>query len=138
MVYIFFAAAMVLFAIKASSQKYDLVTDNYYNAAVNYQKTIDAEKNASRAESKMAFKFLTDQNAMEIISIAGLPQKITGKLSFYKPDKATDDFVLDFQTDNSGSRIIPLKKIAHGYWKINASWNENGKACSNEIKIFVP
>lgn len=137
-VYVLFAVSMVLFAIKASSQKYDLVTDSYYNAAVNYQKTIDAENNASRAESKLGIKFLPGENVMEINSNGTTLKKITGILSFYKPDKASDDFTLNFNTDDSGKQIIPLKILAHGYWKVNATWNENGKTCSNEVRIFVP
>ena len=47
LVYVIFAGSMVAFAIKASRQHYDLVTENYYTEAVNYQQEIDARHNLS-------------------------------------------------------------------------------------------
>ncbi|MEO8148218.1 MAG: FixH family protein [Bacteroidia bacterium] len=136
-VYTLFAAGMILFAVIASRQNFDLVTDNYYEEAVNYQKKIDAGNNAVNSESKLSITYLKTGNAIEI-STDGKIKSTIGMLSFYKPDKASDDFKLNFSTDDSGKQLIPLKKLAHGYWKINASWNLNGKDCFEVQKIFIP
>ena len=66
-VYILFALSMILFVVKASRQHYDLVNDNYYKEAVNYQTKIDAGKNAALADSKLTIKYLSKENAIEII-----------------------------------------------------------------------
>src|SRR5436190_14526070 len=87
-VYTLFAVSMILFAVKASQQHYDLVNDNYYNEAVNYQQKIDAGKNAALADSKLSIEYLSKENAIEINSVSKSNNKIKGTLSFYKPDRA--------------------------------------------------
>jgi nitrogen fixation protein FixH len=135
-VYTLFAVCMILFAVKASQQHYDLVNDNYYNEAVNYQKKIDAGKNAALADSKLSIEYLAKENAIEISSVSK-SNNINGTLSFYKPDKAGDDFQVAFSINESGKKLIPLKKLAHGYWSVNVAWNMNSKDCYSEKRIFV-
>ena len=134
-VYVIFAGSMVAFAIHASHQHYDLVNDDYYNEAVNYQKTIDAKINSTKADAKVDFDFTPDKRALTI-TVDGTTKKIAGTLTFYKPDKAADDFKIDFATDESGKQLISLKKLAHGYWKVTATWSINGQDYSEEKRIF--
>ena len=136
-VYIIFAGFMVWFAIKASSQKYDLVTDNYYNEAVNYQERIDAGENALNMDTKLAINYLSNNKSLEI-SISGVQKNINGVLSFYKPDRAIDDFKFDFAINETGKQIIPLTEMAHGYWDVNAAWSMEGKKCFTTKRIFIP
>jgi nitrogen fixation protein FixH len=133
-VYTLFVGSMIVFAIKASQQHYDLVSDNYYEDAVGYQQKIDAVKNAS--VSGLSIKYLSDNNAVEIIS-EGETKNVSGTLTFYKPDKAGDDFQLSFSTDDTGKQLLSLKKLAHGYWKMKATWNMNDKNCYTEQRIFI-
>jgi len=135
--YITFAGCMILFAIKASNQKNDLVATNYYDQAVDYQKRIDAGNNAANSDSKLCIEYLKEKGSLEIFT-SGEVKSTSGTLSFYKPDKATKDFKLDFTTDANGQQLIPLKNIAHGLWHINATWIDNNKECFSENKIFIP
>jgi nitrogen fixation protein FixH len=135
--YITFAVCMILFAIKASNQKYDLVATNYYDEAVNYQKKIDAGKNADEADSKLTIEYVKAESSL-LITTSGEIKATSGTLHFYKPDKASKDFNLDFTTDANGQQRISLKNLARGYWRINANWTSNSKACFSENKIFIP
>jgi nitrogen fixation protein FixH len=135
-VYTLFALSMILFAIKASKQHYDLVNDNYYEQAVNYQTKIDAENNASSSSSKLIVNYLHENHSIEISTSDN--KAMNGTLKFYKPDKASDDFAIDFKTDESGKQLIPLKKLAYGNWKVSVSWTMNGKDCYEEKKLFIP
>ena len=56
--YITFALGMILFAVHASRQHYDLVSNNYYEQAVKYQDKIDAGHNAEQAKLDIAFNEL--------------------------------------------------------------------------------
>ena len=134
--YILFAGSMILFAVKASQQDYDLVTDNYYENAVNYQSRIDAEKNALLSNTKLNIEYFQDRNSIDISS-PHRTKNIEGTLFFYKPDKAGYDFQIPFSTGSEGIQLIQLKQMAHGTWKINASWITDGKDCYAEKKIFV-
>lgn len=136
-VYSIFAIAMILFAIKASNQKYDLVSDNYYDDAVNYQSKINAKNNAIRSGSSLTLNYLINTNQLSLLT-KGVQNNLRGILYFYKPDRAADDFKLDFLTDITGSQLIKLNTMAHGFWKINATWKIDGKDYSEESRIFIP
>jgi nitrogen fixation protein FixH len=136
-VYATFAISMILFAFKASHQKYDLVTENYYDEAVNYQKKIDAGRNAESEGVKLDFNYSEKINSL-VISTLGKQQSTSGTFTFYKPDKAIDDFKVDYLTDSNGKQILSLGKRAHGYWDVTANWTINGKECMEEKRIFIP
>ncbi len=135
-VYLVFVSGMILFAVKASQQKYDLVTDNYYEEAVRYQDRIDAGYNAINSSVKLSFVYKDDSKDLEIIT-DGKTKSVSGVLMFYKPDRAKDDFTMNFSTDNSGKQLLSLAKLSHGYWKVQAKWNTAGKECFEEKRIFI-
>jgi len=132
--YIVFASGMILFAVKASQQHYDLVNNDYYDEAVNYQKKIDAKNNAAN-NTKVIIDYSAATNILQITAEGN--KSISGSISFYKPDNASSDFKLDFRTDTSGRQALPLKKLVQGYWNLEASYMLNGNDCSLEKRIFV-
>jgi hypothetical protein len=133
--YILFVAAMIIFVVKSTRQKNELVIDDYYTEAVSYQKIINESNNALNAESKLKMEFITNESAI-YITTDGNEKKIPGILTFYKPDNAANDFRANFITDNSGNANIPLKNIKHGYWKVGLSWTSAGKECFETHNIF--
>ncbi len=135
-VYILFAGSMVLLAVKASQQHYDLVTPDYYNDAVKFQQKIDAEKNALSPATKLNFEFVQDKKEVTISS-ASKNKNIKGTLLFYKPDKAGFDFEIPFSLNNEGTQHVPVHTIASGYWKIKASWTLDGADCYTEKNILI-
>ncbi|MBL0053192.1 MAG: FixH family protein [Bacteroidetes bacterium] len=86
MVYIIFAGSMIAFVVVASRQNYDLVSENYYDDAVKYQQTIDAENNGTRKESQLDIVYVHDKNAIQLSGGAQM-KNVKGKLSFINPIK---------------------------------------------------
>src|SRR5215212_3969619 len=86
-VYTVFAGSMILFAVKASQQKNDLVIDNYYDEAVNYQTKIDAEHNNNVSGDQLKIEYRENENLIAI-SFSEKQKPIKGEISFYKPDYA--------------------------------------------------
>jgi nitrogen fixation protein FixH len=133
-VYSVFAGLMVAFVIKASQQKNDLVSENYYEQAVKFQDKINARDNAGVHH----VTFIFDQRLQQLtLNVEGETKNISGTIHFYKPDDAVKDFSVDLKTDASGEQIIALPKIAHGLWKLKAEWNNGGMLCYEEQKIMV-
>jgi hypothetical protein len=71
------------------------------------------------------------------MNATGISKTVSGSLAFYKPDKAADDFSMKFQTDEKGFQKIQLPHLAHGYWKVSATYTVDGKNCAIEKKIFI-
>jgi hypothetical protein len=134
--YVIFAGSMVLFAVKASQQSNDLVSEDYYEDAVKYQEKIDASKNAMDGSSLIDAKFINERRSLEIFSNDSLMNTV-GKIDFYKPDDSKKDFSLDFKINSGMRSIYTLKSIPSGEWKLNISWTIGQKEYYLEKRITV-
>jgi hypothetical protein len=135
-VYTLFAVGMILFVVKASQQKNDLVTENYYDEAIHYQDKIDAMGNARLLTNSFTATFSKPTNSI-LISINNKEGAINGKINFYKPDNASLDFEVVLITDSSGVQRISAENKAKGLWNVLASWQVGEKKYYSESKLFI-
>ncbi|MBK8846153.1 MAG: FixH family protein [Bacteroidetes bacterium] len=133
--YLTFVTVMILFAVKASQQTYDLVSTDYYKDAVNYQERINARVNALNQAEGLQLKLNYDKNVVEVISTSH--EKVEGQVSFYKPDNAKSDFVVPVKLEPNSTIQIPMQGKPRGFWKLRATWNTALGACSNESSIHL-
>lgn len=134
--YLVFVGGMVTFAIVASNQKNDLVTENYYDEAVVYQDKIEAVKNARQGGSNLIVSYSHSEHSIRIEK-TNKNKNLNGEIYFYKPDDASADFHVPFSI-RSEEELLPLKrKLNYGLWKIKAQWTEDSLPCISENKIFV-
>lgn len=134
--YIVFVLGMILFVVKASQQDNQLVVDNYYEEAVNYQTKIDAKRNNAITGNQLEVEYLRDQNLIAI-KFADHHKKISGEISFYKPDDAGKDFKQNLNFDTNGKQMISTVHLAKGTWDLKCSWKVEGTDCYKEQKIFI-
>jgi len=133
-VYLIFISSMIVFAIKASKQSYDLVSENYYDEAVRFQDQINATANAVDNKNGIRFNYIKAENSLELLSAS--KQDLIGSLYFYKPDKAGDDFTMEFHLTEAKT-FIKLGTISKGLWKVKARWQVNNQNCFAETKLFI-
>ncbi len=134
--YIVFAISMILFAVKASQQDNQLVVDNYYEEAVNYQTKIDATRNTAIAGNQLNIQYVSDQKVIEI-NLVDKQKTVTGEISFYKPDHAENDFKQNLNLDTEGKQTISTAHLAKGAWDLKCSWKVGVTDCYKEQKIFI-
>jgi nitrogen fixation protein FixH len=134
--YLVFVGGMVTFAVVASNQKNDLVTENYYNEAVAYQDRIEAVKNAKATGTDLQVSFHIPDHSIRVRQSEN-SKSISGEIYFYRPDNAGSDFHVPF-TINTREEILKLNhKMTLGFWKAKAQWMEDSLLCISENKIFV-
>jgi hypothetical protein len=134
--YVIFAGSMVLFAIKASQQNNDLVSEDYYEDAVKFQAKIDAKLNALDSSSLIYANFINESSSIEIFAFDSLLNTF-GKIDFYKPDDSNKDFSLNFKINRGVRSIYYLKSIPSGEWKMNISWTIDQNIYFQEKRISV-
>jgi hypothetical protein len=134
--YVLFALAMILFVIKASQQKNDLVTEHYYDEAVNYQERINAIDNASELSMECRVTFSKEENNV-VVSVPAVTPAQRGKINFYKPDNAGLDFEVELRTDSAGIQRIPVADKTRGMWNVYVYWQNEGKNYYSESKLFI-
>ncbi|MCF6308295.1 MAG: FixH family protein [Flavobacteriaceae bacterium] len=118
--FISFIMYMVVIMMSGDKSGHDLVTPDYYNKGTNFQKEIDAEKNAQKLTEKVSVK-----NSKEGIIIT-FPKKIDykkikGTVSFYRPSNKNIDFDIPIELTNY-ELVIPNSRLPEGRWNITVDW----------------
>ena len=134
LVYVIFIIGMGFLVFKASSQKFDLVTKDYYDQELKYQNIIDQSANTA----KLSAPLIAEK------SVGGLtihfPAEMKGKqksIDFYLyfPADAKRDFrKLINISDNEF--IQPLPEAMRGKYELKLSWEVEGVKYYFEKKLF--
>ena len=114
-----FISFIMYFVITMSTNNkysYDLVTDNYYQQELQYQKQIEAEKNAKNLIENVKLKH--SEFGLTVNFPKDLDYKmINGKVFLYRPSNKQ----LDFEIPISISKpylLVPEKRLVDGRWNI--------------------
>jgi nitrogen fixation protein FixH len=133
-VYLAFVIGILFMVYKASREKFDLVTPDYYDAELKFQDVIDDKQRT--AELSAPPKITHSVNAVSIqLSDEFLNKDVKGELFLYRPSDASKDVKRSFTTNKSFVEI-PLDKEFSGAYEIKLSWKASGKTFYNEQRIF--
>ena len=132
--YLSFVLGIIFLVYKASQEKFDLVTSNYYDAELKFQNVINDK--ARVAELSAPPKITHSVNSVRI-QFPGefLNKQLQGELYLYRPSAASKDFRKKFSTDRNFIDIN-LEKNFSGSYEIKLSWQAEGKTFYNEQRIF--
>jgi nitrogen fixation protein FixH len=133
-VYLAFVIGILFMVYKASREKFDLVTPDYYDAELKFQDVIDDKQRT--AELSAPPKITHSVNAVSIqLPDEFLNKDVKGELFLYRPSDASKDVKRSFNTNKSFVEI-PLDKELSGAYEIKLSWKASGKTFYNEQRIF--
>lgn len=127
--FMFFVGFMVY---KISTQKVDLVDDNYYEKGVRYQEEINKFDATSGIENNITF----DLN-QQLITFKSNAKGLSGKALFYRPSDVNLDFETDFTLNENGEFTYSTAQLAKGVWKVTFEWNLNGKLMAAEKQFVI-
>lgn len=123
-----FMAFILYFVIQVqTNSKYDneLVVEEYYKHDAHFGDDMAKAQNAEDLAEKPTIT-ATPQGIAIAFPKSIIAQKITGKVSLYRPS----DKKLDFEvllSDSNPSLLIPKSDLAGGRWDITMEWKCNGK-----------
>ena len=133
-VYFAFVAFIVFMVYLSFGQKYDLVTEDYYAAEIEYQSTIDRKSRAEQLENPLLFQI--EDEHLKIV----FPQKnkqISGTINCFRPSDESRDFTIEINTQSSDQQI-PLNKFIKGKYLIKVNWEVNEIKYYKEQIIIIP
>lgn len=123
-----FMSFILFFVFRVQSDsKYDneLVVEDYYKQERVLQARLEKEQNAADLEHKI--QIINDGKAIKITFPEGFaPEKISGKVSLYRPSAQKLDFEIPISL-SSPYLLIPKSGLAGGRWDIIVDWQHNGK-----------
>ncbi|HET9433291.1 MAG TPA: FixH family protein [Chitinophagaceae bacterium] len=133
-VYIIFVAGIGFLVFKASSQKFDLVTKDYYDQELKYQEVIDQAANTARLSTSL----IVEKSASGL-SITFPPEmrnkEKTIDFYLYYPANAKRDFRKSINIDeNEFTQALP--EAMKGKYELKLSWEVEGVKYYFEKHLF--
>ncbi len=127
--FVCFISFIIFFVVRSHTDNradHDLVTEDYYQAELGYQKEIDAETNSRMLEQPISLR--KNAEGLEII----FPEKFTDKgieglVSLYRPSNKHLDFDLPFKLSKT-HLLIPDNRLLDGRWDLKITWKHAGKS----------
>jgi len=133
-VYLAFVIGIMFLAYKANQEKFDLVTDNYYDAELKYQDVINQKQRVAELSALPVITHSTNSVSIELPQ-EFLNRNVKGELYLYRPSDATKDIRKNFSTENCSARIS-MDNTLSGAYEVKLSWQADGKTFYNEQRIF--
>jgi hypothetical protein len=132
--YLVFVAGIVFLVYKASSQKFDLVTQDYYEEELKYQNVIDQSANTAALSAPV----LVERSGSQLK--VGFPAEMKDKkktIDFYLycPADAKKDFRKTIEIKDS-DLTQPLPSAMKGLYQLKLSWEVDGVKYYFEKKLF--
>lgn len=131
-----FVVMIVTLAFRASSEKVDLVTKNYYEEELKYQQRIDQKHMADSLQLRPEWTVSNGQVSMRIPS-AGHAQQVSGTIKFYCPSDAQKDFSYPFTGQADSSLVISHAGLAHSLYRVNVEWSQDSHQLLSESVLKV-
>lgn len=132
--YLVFVGGIGFLVYKASSQKFDLVTKDYYEQELKYQNIIDESANTAKLSAPLVVEKTNDQ--LQVSFPAEMKDK-NKKIDFYLyyPADAKKDFRKTIETKDN-ELIQPLPQAMKGQYQLKLSWEVKGVKYYFEKKLF--
>lgn len=133
-VYVTFAAGIGALVFKASSEKFDLVTKDYYDQELKYQQVIDQSANAAKLSAPVTVEKTED--GLKINFPAEIKDKSkTIDFYLYCPSDAKKDFRKTIEV--SGDEFTTaLPAGIKGMYELKLTWQADHLKYYHEQKIF--
>jgi hypothetical protein len=146
---VLFMLFMLTLVYLCTKQSFDLVSDNYYEQELLYQRQVDRKQNSADLKEKLTVNYEKVKQAVEIQYPSSTDaKKLSGDIVFFKPDDSKLDFTVNINPDqpsrlnrdpSSGglSQLISSSKLAKGLWRLKISWSAAGTSYYQEEKILI-
>jgi hypothetical protein len=138
-------AAFVGFALfignmvrQAMQTDVDLVSQDYYQKEIGYQKHINQVKATRDLAGQVTMTHAATAGQLSLVFPASkslAPDK--GQLRFFRPSNANLDFTLPLRLNGEGQQHIPTDALAKGRWRVQLSWQRGGQYYFLEKEITL-
>ncbi|MEM1258131.1 MAG: FixH family protein [Bacteroidota bacterium] len=131
-----FISFIMYFVVRMNTENradHELVTEEYYERELGYQKEIDAEKRAIDLKATLNIS-KTEKGLLIQFPKNFKPENITGKVSLYRPSNRHLDVNFPLSLSNT-HLLIPDNRLVDGRWDIAIEWNYDGNGFLHKEKI---
>ena len=136
--FVLFICGTVCLVVMACAQRVDLVSANYYEDELKFQKQLDRLNRARQLEGTAR---VTCDNAKHRLTVSLPPQEvghdIVGQIQLYRPSAAGLDRQVALHPDSSGLQALDASSLAPGLWKVRVFWTVDQQDYLIDQKVVV-
>jgi nitrogen fixation protein FixH len=132
MLYCGFVALIIIMVSMAMNQKIDLVSKDYYEQELNYQKKIDKTNRSHALHEQLSWQVMAHAVVFKFPEqFKG--QAIKGSIYFFRPSDETMDTTFHFASVDSLMLLnINTAQLKDGLYKMQVDWQANQEEYYNE------
>ncbi|MBK7105297.1 MAG: FixH family protein [Ignavibacteriae bacterium] len=118
------------------SQDVNLVRDDYYEAEVQYNETMEKVKRTNQLTENL--KVSVVNNSIELRFPKNFNYKnINGNIFLFRPSERNKDLTIPIQIDSNYFQAISTNNLLQGMWKIKIDWKADSVAYQNDEIIMI-
>jgi len=134
--FILFLSGTAGLIVIAATHPQSLVSRNYYEQEIAFQKHLDGGARARQSGASMDLDAAAGR--IVISPPAGqVGRELAGQIAFYRPSAASLDRQLSLQPDAAGRQSIDVTGWPEGPWEVHVSWNAGGQDYFLDRKIVI-
>ena len=135
LVYLAFIVGILILVYKSSSEKVDLVTENYYQQELKYEQKIDQAERAQSLSSPLRYE--VNKNEISIFFPEEMKDKnISTEILLYYPADESKDSVYNLET-SSGKLTIVLPEKDKGMYELKMDWKVDTTKYYSEHNVLI-
>lgn len=133
LVFVLFAGFIGTMVYQMSREHIDLVSDNYYQNELDYQRQIDREKNARQNTDAV----ITNQPDQQQV-VCELPNTLqNGQIVFYRPGDRKQDFKVTIPASHEAQQVISTATLSRGLWRVQFTWSDGNREYYQESQLYL-
>jgi hypothetical protein len=135
--FVIFIGGTVGLIVLAASQKTDLVSADYYEREVNYQRHMDSLERANHLPKSASVQYEPRNQTIQVTLPLAHLVTAEGKVELYRPSAAGLDRTIPLQLDAGGTQRLDGSSLQPGLWRVRVTWNAEGQEFCVEEKIVI-
>jgi len=136
----FFVVALIFlgsFIAWAMRQREDLVSADYYDREVRYQRQLDSMNRSQLLAAQTVVTFEPARHVIVITLPAGQTRGAIGNIQLYRPSDARLDREVPLALTAEGIQRVDTRELREGLWKVRVKWKVGGEEFFLDQPVIV-
>lgn len=137
LVYTAFALATVGFVIFAIAHPAALVSADYYQQSLGYDRKIEAMTNVEALGGSVDVRLDSGADRAAMLTLPAAHHGGTGTVTWYRASDAAFDRVTPLAVDRDGVQRISIDGLQPGRWRLKVEWQADGRPFYLERVVII-
>ena len=130
-----FGAFIIGLVIRSFQENIDLVSEDYYQQELGYQRQINKMTNNQALTVPLTF---SQQAQQLVVQFPAEPaEEVQGEIQLFRPSDARRDRTVTIALNPARQQIIATDQLVRGRYKIKVNWTSGDAAYYTEELIFI-